>query len=100
MPNQTSANGRSPGNAELRARYLLQLRAKLALAVRERGISSAQAAVFDQTMRELLGLHRRDPGVPVDLVRSPALTCEQPDLPLLPEVRRDRRRDDELGQRS
>jgi hypothetical protein len=50
----------SSANAELRAWYLRRLRPRLALAARERGISAAQAAALDQTMRELLGLHAPD----------------------------------------
>jgi hypothetical protein len=52
----------SPASAELRAWYLRGLRPRLALAVRERGISTWQAAAFDQTMRELLELHAPDAG--------------------------------------
>jgi hypothetical protein len=52
----------SPANAELRAWYLRRLRPRLALAARERGISAGQAAAFDHTMRELLGLHAPDAG--------------------------------------
>jgi hypothetical protein len=50
----------SPASAELRAWYLRRLRPRLALAARERGISAGQAAAFDHTMRELLGLHAPD----------------------------------------
>jgi hypothetical protein len=50
----------SSANAELRAWYLRRLRPRLALAARERGISAAQAAALDQTMRELLGVHVPD----------------------------------------
>jgi hypothetical protein len=49
----------SPANAELHAWCLRWLWSTLALAVRERGISSAQAAAFDQTMRKLLRLSER-----------------------------------------
>jgi hypothetical protein len=43
--------------AELRVWYA-RLRPKLALAVRDRRVSSSQAAAFDRTMRELLDLRK------------------------------------------
>jgi hypothetical protein len=59
MTTHSLSDGRSPANAQLRAWYLRRLRPKLALAVRQRGISSAQAA-FDQAMGELLHLSERN----------------------------------------
>jgi hypothetical protein len=43
--------------AELRVWYA-RLRPKLALAVRDRRVSTSQAAAFDRTMRELLDLRK------------------------------------------
>jgi hypothetical protein len=73
----------SPANAEVRAWYLWRLRPRLAFAARERGISAGQAAAFDQTMRELLGLLAPDAGAsarsgPLVRLRSAALRQHDP----------------------
>lgn len=60
MADEISAHGRAHASARLRVWYLHRLQPRLAVAVKERGVSAAQAAAFDRMMRELLGLQPHD----------------------------------------